>query len=49
DISRFNRAATGWQALPEALFHVLSHALDLADASRPRRPSRRRWTRSWPR
>ncbi|WP_262357245.1 FAD:protein FMN transferase, partial [Bordetella pertussis] len=33
DISRFNRAATGWQALPEALFHVLSHALDLADAS----------------
>lgn len=30
DLSRYNRAAAGWQALPGDCFHVLRHALQLA-------------------
>nr|WP_278488493.1 FAD:protein FMN transferase [Achromobacter insolitus] len=33
DITRYNRAATGWQTLPAGFFHVLSHALALAEDS----------------
>ena len=33
DISRYNRADPGWRALPAAFFHVLQHALALAEAS----------------
>ncbi|MDF3861452.1 FAD:protein FMN transferase [Achromobacter denitrificans] len=31
DITRYNRAAPGWQALPAAFFRVLNHALALAE------------------
>ncbi len=31
DISRYNRAAAGWQTLPAEFFHVLSHAMTLAE------------------
>ncbi len=31
DISRYNRAAAGWRELPAAFFHVLRHALALAE------------------
>lgn len=33
DISRYNRAAPGWQTLPAEFFHVLRHALMLAQDS----------------
>ncbi|MCC3263914.1 FAD:protein FMN transferase, partial [Paenibacillus polymyxa] len=33
DISRYNRAASGWQTLPAEFFHVLRHALMLAQDS----------------
>jgi len=33
DISRYNRAAPGWQTLPAEFFHVLRHALVLAQDS----------------
>ncbi len=33
DITRYNRTATGWQTLPAGFFHVLSHALALAEDS----------------
>ncbi|WYX09368.1 FAD:protein FMN transferase [Achromobacter xylosoxidans] len=33
DISRYNRAGPGWRALPAAFFHVLQHALALAEDS----------------
>ncbi len=33
DITRYNRAAAGWQTLPAEFFHVLSHALALAEDS----------------
>ncbi|PND34143.1 thiamine biosynthesis protein ApbE [Achromobacter pulmonis] len=33
DITRYNRAQPGWQALPAGFFHVLSHALALAEDS----------------
>ncbi len=33
DITRYNRAGPGWQALPAAFFHVLRHALALAEDS----------------
>lgn len=32
-ISRLNQSETGWYQVPSALFHVLSHALELAEAS----------------
>jgi len=31
DISQFNQAGPGWRALPDAFFHVLRHAMALAD------------------
>lgn len=31
DITRYNRAGPGWQALPDGFFHVLRHALRLAE------------------
>lgn len=31
DISQFNQAGPGWRALPDAFFHVLHHAMALAD------------------
>jgi thiamine biosynthesis lipoprotein len=31
DITRYNRAAPGWQTLPADFFHVLDHALALAE------------------
>ncbi|HCW17758.1 FAD:protein FMN transferase [Achromobacter sp.] len=31
DISQFNQAGPGWRALPHAFFHVLRHAMALAD------------------
>ncbi|MGE8613736.1 MAG: FAD:protein FMN transferase [Achromobacter veterisilvae] len=31
DITRYNRAGPGWQTLPAAFFHVLGHALALAE------------------
>lgn len=31
DITRYNQAAPGWQALPAPFFHVLRHALALAE------------------
>ena len=33
DITRFNQAAPGWRALPDGFFHVLRHALALAEDS----------------
>ncbi len=33
DISRYNRAGPGWRELPAAFFHVLRHALALAEDS----------------
>ncbi|CAB3698586.1 FAD:protein FMN transferase [Achromobacter piechaudii] len=33
DITRFNQAAPGWQALPDGFFYVLRHALALAEDS----------------
>lgn len=33
DITRYNQAGPGWQALPAAFFHVLRHALMLAEDS----------------
>lgn len=33
DITRYNRAEPGWQALPPEFFHVLRHALMLAEDS----------------
>ena len=33
DITRFNQAASGWLALPDGFFHVLRHAMLLAEDS----------------
>lgn len=33
DISLFNQAGAGWRALPDAFFHVLRHAMALAEDS----------------
>ena len=45
DITRYNRAGPGWRALPTGFWHVLTHALALAEeAAAPMTPPSARWS-----